>query len=141
MPGDCGIGSVRQADFLQAGDARPLREPRCWRPRGKKPSRTCSTWSRRRARFDGAADQARAFAENRDRNSVDAGDAGSSSFSLASRQLFQSACSWKASIFVPLRGQFGRDGVGESEIDVVAAQQDVIADGDAIELQLRRRVR
>ena len=68
-------------------------------------------------------------------------ESGSSSFSLARRQLLQSACSWKRIDLRASRGEICGYGVGQGQIDIVAAQQNVFADGDAIELQLAVAVR
>ena len=62
-------------------------------------------------------------------------DPGSSSFSLATRQLFHSACSCRLSMRVPFSARLSADQARQRQVDIVAAQQDVLADGDALERQ------
>jgi len=61
---------------------------------------------------------------------------GSSSFSLAVRQLFQRACSWRLSIRVPFCARRFGDHVSQGQVDVIAAEQDVFTHGYAAERQL-----
>ena len=62
----------------------------------------------------------------------------SSRRSLAKRHCCHSACNCIESSFGSFGGQLLLEMPRQREIDVVAAQQDVLADGDALELQLAR---
>ena len=68
-------------------------------------------------------------------------ESGSSSFSLATRQFAQSCWCWRLSMRVPFSREPLRDHAGEREIDVIAAEQDVLADRDAARATARRRFR
>ena len=108
---------------------------------GRKPSpSTCSISAAQQRGLDGAADQAGAFAEDRDGlllglgvriEQLFLGDAavGPQRLVLAAvdaRAFSASRCGHHA---------------GQREIDVVAAQQDVLADGDAVRAPVRRSAR
>ena len=82
------------------------------------------------------ADQAGAFAEDGDRLLPWPCDSGSSSFSLATRQLSHSAWSCRLSMRVPFSARRCADDAGQRQIDIVAAQQDVLAHRDALQRQL-----
>ena len=135
MPRDGRVGGIRQADFLQADAPLPLRHVLARRRREESHRQHLLDLFALQLRFDRAADQARALAENRDRLFVGLRFRDRAAFPWPARQLFQSACSWKPSIFVPFAARSPATRVGQREIDVVAAEQDVFADGDALELQ------
>ena len=87
--------------------------------------------------FDRAADQAGAFAENRDGNFVGL-RFGVEQFFLREAAIAPQRLELEGVDLPAFRGKVGRNGVGEGEIDVVAAQQDVLTYRDALELQLAR---
>ena len=94
--------------------------------------------ARQQRRFDRAADHPRAPAQNGDRRSF-AFVPGSSSFSLAIRQLSHSA--WMLPAVEPraLLGQSMRHRVRQRQVDVVAAQQNVLADRHAVQREFAVR--
>ena len=128
------IRRVGQAHFLQTGAPR-ICGMSVLATRGKKAFEHLFDLFAAQRCFDRAADQARSFAENRDRHFV--------GLRLRIEQLFLREAAvvpqrlqLEAVDLRAFRGQFGRYRVGEREIDVVAAEQDVFADRDALQLQL-----
>ena len=89
-------------------------------------------------RLDRSADQSGAAAEDRHGVLGCFVRSGSSSRSFATRHCCHSAFSCIASSFVLFCGELRFDHAGEREIHVVAAEQDVFADRDALELSARR---
>ena len=137
VAGDGRVGGVRQAELLQAGAPlrlRPVAELRS-AGRSRRPA-SRSTSARSTSVRSAAADHLAAAAEDRDRHACRRCRR-SSSRSLASRQLATQAAQ------LPRRRAACRSAasrsrtlIGEREVHVVAAEQDVVADGDALERQL-----
>ena len=84
---------------------------------------------------DRAADQL--ASRGRARRSARFGASASpSSVSLAARQAWVSARICQASSVRAVGGELARDDVGQREVHVVAAEQDVVADRDAVQLEV-----
>src|SRR5580698_5266311 len=86
-------------------------------------------------RFDGAADQARPLAENRDGNFIGL-RVGVEKLLFREAAVIPEGLELKSIDFSALRGEGAGYRMGQGEIDVVAAEQDVFAYRDALELQL-----
>ena len=84
--------------------------------------------------FDGSTDEAGAFAEDGDGDFVRVRFAGRAAFPWRGGNCSRAPGAGSIDLRAP-RGEFSGDRVGEGEIDVVAAEQDVLADGHALELQ------
>ncbi len=134
VPRDRGIGRVGQADLLQA-DAPLLRRHIRARDRRQEAfaEYVLDVFAQQRG-LDGAAHQARALAQNRDRLLF--------GFRARIEQLlFRHAAVGPQRLELAavdaraLLGQPVRHHAGQREIDVVAAQQDVLAHRDAVERQ------
>ena len=136
MPRDRRVGRVRQAELLQADAAAAAPASRRDATVGKKPSTQHLRSTRRgAARRERAADQPRALAEHRDR--VRSRAAGRrSSISFATRHWCHSDCSCQVSMRCPSCSSRCCTQAGEREVHVVAAEQDVIADRDALEREV-----
>ena len=89
----------------------------------------------RQLRFDRAADQARAFAENRDGHFI-GGRGGIEQLFLRKPAVVPERLELEAIDFRTARRKLRRHGVGQREIDIIAAEQNVIAHRNAIERQL-----
>ena len=131
-----GIGGIGQPEFLQARRGAGRRASRCCRPAGRKPSpSTCSMSVAQQRRLDRAADQARAFAENRDRLLPWPSNRARAAFPWRRGSWPRAAWCCRLSMRVPFSREPLRHHAGEREIDVVAAEQDVLADRDAAQRQ------
>ena len=141
VPRDRRVGGVGQAELLQARRAAAARGISVLATAGRKPSPSTRSMSSRSS-VALIVPPTRPVPLPRIVTGCSlAFDAGSSSFSLATRQLCHSACMLAAVDARALLGQPLRHHAGQRQVDVVAAQQDVLAHRHAVRAPARRRAR
>ena len=138
VAGDRGVGGVRQAEFLDPDPALYGRHLGARNGGQETLAEHLFDVAGEQGGFDGATDQAAALAQDGHRVFL-RGGAGFEEFFLGDAAVGPERLVLAAIDLGAFFSETVGDDAGEREIDIIAAQQNVIADGDAVEAELAIR--